>query len=236
MSRSITPSAIGRSMPRRGTRTRYPGGIAAIVGTALPTSTVELGGAVLGEGEGDALGVVDDCTRKRAAAATNSRPSTRRSTPMLDALPMPTDPPTFRTRRDRAAELARARGLSAVLVTPGSDLTYLTGHRIHESERLTCLVLASDGAATLIAPELEVPRARVAAPGLEIRAWGETDDPLSLAAGLITAPGDVAVGDRTWAAFVLGLEERLAGRHFVSASPVITPLRMRKDEREIDAL
>ncbi len=155
---------------------------------------------------------------------------------MLDALRMPVDPSVFRARRDRAASAARATGIGAVLVTPGSDLTYLTGHRIHESERLTCLVLASDGAAALVAPELEVPRARTAAPGLDIRPWGETDDPLALAASLVPSDGQIAVGDRMWGSFVLGLQQRLSGRRFVAASPVVAPLRMRKDDGEIAAL
>ncbi len=155
---------------------------------------------------------------------------------MLGALPMPVDAATFRARRVSAADVARTRGVAAVLVSPGSDLTYLTGHRIHDSERLTCLVLASDGRATLVVPELEGPRARVAAPGLDIRTWCETDDPIALAASLVPGTGDVAVGDRMWAAFVLGLEARLGGRRFVSASPIVVPLRMRKDEGEIAAL
>lgn len=155
---------------------------------------------------------------------------------MLDALPMPTDAATFRARRDRAADAARAAGIGAVLASPGSDLTYLTGHRIHESERLTCLVLAPEGESALVVPELEAPRARAAAAGLEVRTWSETDDPIALAASLVPRGGDVAVGDRMWAAFVLALEGRLAGRRFVTASRIVAPLRMRKDEEEIAAL
>ncbi|MDE3193622.1 MAG: aminopeptidase P family protein [Chloroflexota bacterium] len=155
---------------------------------------------------------------------------------MLGALPMPMDAATFRGRRERAAAAARAAGIAALLVSPGSDLAYLTGHRIHESERLTCLVLASDGAAALVVPELEAPRARTASPGLEVRTWSETDDPIALVAGLVPRGGDVAVGDRMWAAFVLGLRSRLDGRSLVTASRIVAPLRMRKDEHEISAL
>lgn len=149
---------------------------------------------------------------------------------------MPIDPATYRARRDRAAAAARAAGIAALVVSPGSDLVYLAGYRIHESERLTCLVVAADGAATLVVPELEAPRAKTAAPGLDIRSWGETDDAFALAAGLIGAAGDVAVGDRMWAAFVLRLEACLGGRRFVEASRSVSPLRMRKDPGEIAAL
>ena len=149
---------------------------------------------------------------------------------------MPIDAATLRARRDRAAQAARAGDIGALLISPGSDLAYLSGHRIHTSERLTCLVLGADGGAVLVVPELEAPRARTAAPGLEVRTWGETDDPVGLVAGLVPRLGSLALDDRMWAAFVLRLEAALAGRSFVAASTVTAPLRMRKDEREIAAL
>lgn len=143
---------------------------------------------------------------------------------------------TFRRRRDRAAEAAREAGLAALLVAPGSDLAYLTGHRIHESERLTCLVLVSSGGASLVVPELEAPRARSAAPGLELRTWGETDDPVALAARSVPRRGDVAIADRMWAAFVLRLQSAVPHRRFVPASRITAPLRAVKDDGEIAKL
>lgn len=155
---------------------------------------------------------------------------------MLVAPSMPASAAILRSRRERAASAAREAGIAAVLVAPGSDLTYLTGHQIHESERLTCLVLGSDGASTLVVPELEAPRAHVAAPGIEIHPWTETDDPIALASSLIPRAGGVAIGDRMWATFALGLERVLLGRRLSLASTVVAPLRMRKAESEIDAL
>jgi D-alanyl-D-alanine dipeptidase len=149
---------------------------------------------------------------------------------------MPTEATLLHSRRDRAARAARAAGIGALLVSPGSDLTYLSGHRIHDSERLTCLVLDADGSATLVVPELEAPRARTAAPGLELRTWSETDDPIRLVAGLAPRSGTLAVDDRMWATFVLKLEAALSERRFVTSSAVIAELRMRKDAPEIEAL
>ncbi|MSQ37810.1 MAG: aminopeptidase P family protein, partial [Chloroflexi bacterium] len=88
----------------------------------------------------------------------------------------------FPARRERAAAALSAAGLDAFLLAPGSDLTYLTGYRIFPSERLTCLVLDQSGTATLVLPGLEAPRASVAAPGLMLATWGETDDPYELVA------------------------------------------------------
>lgn len=107
---------------------------------------------------------------------------------------------------------------------------------MHATERFTCLVLSADGASTLVVPTLEAPRARTAAPGVDIREWGETDDPIALVAGLIPAGGGLALDDRMWATFVLRLQAALPGRSFEPASSLTAPLRARKDEAEIAAL
>jgi Xaa-Pro aminopeptidase len=139
-------------------------------------------------------------------------------------------------RRARAAAGCRDAGVAALLVGPGSDLTYLTGYRIGGSERLTCLVLTSDGAATLVVPELEAPRAAASAPDLPRATWGETADPYALVASLVAAPGAIGVSDQLWAAFVLRLQTALPGRPMRPASEVTRALRMRKDADELAAL
>jgi D-alanyl-D-alanine dipeptidase len=142
----------------------------------------------------------------------------------------------FADRRARAAAAARAGGLRAALFSPGSDLAYLTGHRMHVSERLTCLVLGADGTSTLVVPKLEAPRARTAAPGVDIRDWSETDDPVALVASVVPTGGGLALDDRMWAAFVLRLQAALPGRGFEPASALTAPLRSVKDVEEIAAL
>ncbi len=139
-------------------------------------------------------------------------------------------------RRARAAATSRAAGVGALLVAPGSDLTYLTGYRIFSSERLTCLVLGSDGAATLVLPELEAPRAAAIAPDLARATWTETEDPYALVASLVTQPGALGLSDQMWAAFALRLQDSLPGRAFRVASEVTRELRMRKDPAELAAL
>jgi len=139
-------------------------------------------------------------------------------------------------RRARAAARCREAGIAALVVAPGSDLTYLTGYRIFSSERITCLVLASDGTATLVVPELEAPRAEASAPDLARATWVETADPYALISSLVPLPGPVAVSDQMWAAFVLHLQAALSGRVFRVASDITRELRMRKDPAELEAL
>ncbi|HEY8808322.1 MAG TPA: Xaa-Pro peptidase family protein [Candidatus Limnocylindria bacterium] len=139
-------------------------------------------------------------------------------------------------RRARAAARCRDAGVAALLLAPGSDLTYLSGYRIFSSERLTCLVLTSDGTATLVVPALEAPRAAVAAPDLRLATWTETADPYALVASLVLQPGALAVADQMWGSFVIRLQDAFAGRTFRVASEITGELRMRKDRAELDAL
>jgi Xaa-Pro aminopeptidase len=149
---------------------------------------------------------------------------------------MPSERASFADRRARAAAQLRERHLGALLVSPGADLFYLSGYQIFASERLTCLVLDRDGKATIVCPQLEAPRAAVAAPDVERSSWGETDDPYAIVASLVKASGGVAVADQMWAAFVLKLQRALPRRELHLASDITRGLRMRKDAAEVEAL
>jgi len=149
---------------------------------------------------------------------------------------MPAERAAYTARRERAADALRKRGLAALLVSPGSDLSYLSGYRVFTSERLTCLVLGPDASATLVLPELESPRAKAVAPDLAQRTWAETEDPYALVASLVRNGGGIAVADQMWSLFVLRLQRALPGRAFELASLVTRELRMRKDPYELDAL
>ena len=142
---------------------------------------------------------------------------------------MPAERSTYQSRRKRASEGLRARGLAALLLSPGSDLAYLAGYRVFASERLTCLVVSAGGDATLVVPELESPRAKAVGPDLPQRTWNETDDPYALVARLVAAPGDVAVADQMWSLFVLRLQAALRGRGFQLASDITRTVHVGKD-------
>jgi Xaa-Pro aminopeptidase len=141
----------------------------------------------------------------------------------------------YRTRMDRARARMADVGVDSLLVSVGPDLPYLTGYSAPPLERLTMLVLPRDGEAVLVVPELEAPRVGDPAGSFSIRAWAETDDPIRLVADLVPA-GVAAIGDQTWARFVLALEAALPAVRFVAANRVTAPLRVVKDEAEVAAL
>ena len=128
-------------------------------------------------------------------------------------------------------------GIDVLLLSVGADLPYLSGYEAMPLERLTMLVLPREGEARMVVPRLEAPRV-VAQPGLfEIVPWEETDDPIDLVAKLVGS-GAVrgAIGDTTWARFVLDLQHALPHATFVRASRVLSDIRMVKDADEIAAL
>jgi len=144
---------------------------------------------------------------------------------------------------EHAARLARVREqmsiaeVDALLLSVGADLPYLTGYEAMPLERVTMLVVPRDGEATLVVPRLEAPRVVEQPDVFTVVPWDETDDPLARIAGLVgTGARTVGIGERTWARFVLGLQEALPGTRFRSAAAVTAPLRMQKDATEIEHL
>jgi Xaa-Pro aminopeptidase len=127
-------------------------------------------------------------------------------------------------------------GVDVLLLSVGADLPYLTGYEAMPLERLTMLVLPRAGDARLVVPRLEAPRVEPQPDVFEVVAWEETDDPVALVARLVGRPAHAAVGDQTWARFVLALQEHLPATRFTSASPVLGPLRIVKDADEVEAL
>lgn len=145
--------------------------------------------------------------------------------------------PSFGERQDRARARMAELGVDALLLSVGADLPYLTGYEAMPLERLTMLVLRRDGMATLVVPELEAPRVVEAGDAFTVRAWSEGTDAVALVAGLVgQAARRIAIGDHTWARFVLALQEALPDARFRAASEVLAPLRMVKDAGEIAAL
>jgi Xaa-Pro aminopeptidase len=154
----------------------------------------------------------------------------------MAAVTDPTSGP-HHARQARARAAMAARGVDALLLSVGSDLPYLTGYEAMPLERLTMLVLPRDGEAVLVVPELEAPRVEADAGGCTVRAWPETADPVAIVADLVgDRAGTVAIGDQTWARFVLALQAALPGTTFTAASAVTGPLRMVKDAAEVEAL
>ncbi len=138
-------------------------------------------------------------------------------------------------RADRVRRAMERLGVDALLLSLGADLPWLTGYTAMPLERLTMLVLLADGDATLVVPRLEAPRV-AEDPTFSLYPWDEAEDPVQIVAGLVGGRRRLAISDRTWATFVLQLQDRLPDASWRQASAVTGPLRAVKDAGEVAAL
>jgi len=161
-----------------------------------------------------------------------------------ETLPVVSSPLVTLDRVHAARDIAAETGIDLLVLTPGSDLRYLSGYSAHAMERLTALAVPRQGEPFLVVPRLEAPMVDASPAGglgLELLAWDETDDPFALLARTATArlgsaPTRVAVGSRSWAEHALGVQRALPGSVLEVASPVVDRLRMVKSPAEVEEL
>ncbi len=139
-------------------------------------------------------------------------------------------------RLARCRQAMAGLGVDVLLLSVGPELPWLTGYEAMPLERLTMLVLPVEGDTTLVVPRLEAPRVRERPELFSLATWGETDDPVALVAGLAGPVGDAAIGDRTWARFLVELQRAMPRTRFRRAGEVVGPLRAVKDPTEVEAL
>jgi Xaa-Pro dipeptidase len=149
------------------------------------------------------------------------------------------DVTTMRDRLDRLRAAADRAGVSAMVVSPGSDLRYLVGVGGSSYERLTALVVPTDAAdaPVFVSPALEfaglghLPFVDL---GVEVRTWVDGEDPYALALSGLRA-GTVGVSDLTPALHAIRLRDAGAPDQQLGG-PILAELRMRKDAVELAQL
>lgn len=126
--------------------------------------------------------------------------------------------------------------LDALLLSVGADLPYLTGYQAMPLERLTMLVVPRSGDAVLVLPELEAARVEQRPAVFGVETWGETEDPIVRVDRLLGGARRAAIGDQTWAQFVVALLAQRPGLELERGSEVTGASRRVKDAAEIDTL
>ena len=142
----------------------------------------------------------------------------------------------FANRLDRVRASMSEQGVDVLMLSVGADLPWLTGYHAMPLERLTMLVVPVDGDATMLVPRLEVPRVVGRPEVFTVVGWDETDDPIEMTSRLAGSAGTVAVGDQTWARFLVELLPRMASTYWRRASGILGPLRAVKEPAEVEAL
>jgi Xaa-Pro dipeptidase len=153
--------------------------------------------AVSGRGDRDQPAIAPDpCTLP---------PPIRKLAPMTAGI-APITAGERRARLERARQLMAEHRVDAILLEPGTSLSYFTGVEWGLSERPFLMLIPAQGEPTCICPAFEEARARERLNlSVEVRVWEEDESPYELVAG--------ALRDRGIATGRLGVEEQ--ARFFV---------------------
>lgn len=156
-----------------------------------------------------------------------------------DVLPSPPDADAFRLRQSRLRELLAQHAMGGAVVTPGPAFAYLTGRELGRSERLTALLMRSDGATALIAARFEA-EGMEPLPGETDRIeWDEHEDPFPHAArwlGNGVAQAKAAVEPTTFCRVVQRLEDAGIACDVREGGALFEQVRILKDAGEIDCI
>ena len=142
-------------------------------------------------------------------------------------------------RLERVQAAMEAQGVDFLLLSVGPDLPWLSGYEAMPLERLTMMVVPRGARPSLVIPRLEAPRVIERPDRFEPLPYDETADPVALVASLMGAGGSsptLAVGDHTWARFVLELQRAVPTATWTKATSVTGPLRAVKEPDELEAL
>jgi Xaa-Pro aminopeptidase len=142
-----------------------------------------------------------------------------------------------RIRRTQTA--MAAAGVDGLIVSPGSDLRYLSGYAATALERLTALVVPVAADPVLVVPGLEqaeASRSPAALLGMAVLTHAETDDAHALAMAQLPHAAQVAVDDHMWVTRLFQLQSAAPEVQWRPAGRLLSGLRMRKGSDEIASL
>ena len=166
-----------------------------------------------------------------AAAASVPLASVSAAGPELPPLPQRLKPEVFKERQAKLRAGAKSRGWDAILVTPSTNLAYATGLSMFRSERLTALVLVTDGPAVLVTPAFEESNVTRDATVDDVQTWQEEQDAIAIAAKLLLRK---TVGVEGSTAFSTAtLVSSAASAKIEDASAVFDELRAVKSAEEL---
>jgi len=178
-------------------------------------------------------------TRRRwiASAGAAAAAATARTPPLSAAIPeQPPLPPrpkaeVYRERQAKLRAAAKSRGWDALLVTPSTNLAYSTGLSMGRSERLTALLLFTEGPAVLVTPAFEESNVTRDATVDDVKTWREEQDPVAIAAKLLTGRTVGIEGSTAYS--TASLVSAAASAKTGDATPVFDALRSVKSEEEL---
>jgi Xaa-Pro dipeptidase len=141
-------------------------------------------------------------------------------------------------RIERARELMAANRMDAIVLTGGTSLSYFTGLRWGNSERLFACVIPRKSDTFYVCPSFEEDRAREqAGDKAHILTWQEDDNPYALVGkGLAASALTIGIEEKAPFVFADGIAHSNRGSTVVSATPITAGCRARKSPAELALL
>lgn len=157
------------------------------------------------------------------------------------AAPSPITDAERESRIEKARRLMVASKIDAVILEPGSSMTYFTGTRWGRSERTFALIMPVRGELAYVAPAFEEGRAReVIRFSKDLRVWQEDESPYARIVDVLRDRGirSGRIGFEETVRFFIfdGIRKAAPAYECVSADPVTAGCRMIKSPAEIALL
>jgi len=145
----------------------------------------------------------------------------------------------FLRRIEKVRELMEKENVDAFLVSPSSNLFYLTGYALGPDERLLLLVLPQNGTPFILVNILYKEQTK-SLPVKDQVFWKDGEDPFGLLASEIKKRNirvtKTALEPQIPALFSLPLSQTFPGAGFMLGSSIIDDLRKYKDESELNLI
>ncbi|MGE8227581.1 MAG: M24 family metallopeptidase [Stenotrophomonas sp.] len=185
-----------------------------------------------------ALPLSQIASAQAAANSDNALPESMRALKSVAAQVVPIGNDERIARVAKAQRLMAEHGIDAVFIGAGSSLTYFTGMRWWDSERLTGVILPRKGEPVYVTPEFERVRTLEQIKlGNDVRGWQEDEDPYALVAKVLRdmghATGTLGMEEAVPYFRAKGIADALPQAKVVPAWPVVSGCRRVKSAAEL---
>ncbi|HEX7992141.1 MAG TPA: Xaa-Pro peptidase family protein [Stenotrophomonas sp.] len=185
-----------------------------------------------------ALPLSQIASAQAAANSDNALPESMRALKSVATQVVPIGNDERIARVAKAQRLMAEHGIDAVFIGAGSSLTYFTGMRWWDSERLTGVILPRKGEPVYVTPEFERVRTLEQIKlGNDVRGWQEDEDPYALVAKVLRdmghATGTLGMEEAVPYFRAKGIADALPQAKVVPAWPVVSGCRRVKSAAEL---
>lgn len=147
---------------------------------------------------------------------------------------------TYKAVIEKAVEIMKTKNIKAMILSPSSNMSYITGFNTFLGERLLVNILVHSGESVFIVPKLYESEVKEKAEFDEIYSWNDNQDPQDLIKLVAEKYGlqdcTVAIEETMWFTAFNKIFSSLKGVKYVHAGDVIGELRQCKSSIEAEKM